>query len=367
MVIENVNLKRQYKSIKSEIDDAIYSVVQSQHFSLGPALADFEIQFADYIGSKYVVGVDNGSDALIFTLLALGIGKGDEVITPVNSFTSTTFAITEVGATPVFVDVNRDTHQISVEAVKSKITSNTKCILPVHLYGSPCEIDKIKSITDQHGIALVEDAAQAHGSYLHGKHLGTYGKMGVFSFYPGKNLGAYGNGGAICTDDEKLYHKLRLLRNFGQEERYFHKEFGYNSKLDDIQAAVLTVKLHHLNEWNSKRRSIAKLYDAALTNIVKPRILDGALPNRHLYVIESDSRNKLLAHLNKKGIQALIHYPLNIHLQECYKHLGHKVGDFPNAEDISNRVLSLPIYAELKKTEVAFICAEVEAFNHESV
>lgn len=362
MEIEFVGLKRQFHSIEKEIRDAIDSVLATQHFAPAEELNKFEEEFATYLGSKYVVGVDNGSDGLIFTMKVLSIGKGDEVITPVNSYIATTFAITEVGATPIFVDVDPDTHQLDLNQVEAKITSKTKAILPVHLYGAPCQIDELMDLANKNGIHVVEDSCQAHGSKFDNKRLGSFGVLGVFSFYPGKNLGAYGNGGAVCTDDEKLYKKLMSLRDFGMTRRYYHDEIGYNSKLDNLQAAILSVKLKHLDEWNAKRNEYAKLYKKELPTFKTPQILSGGESNYHLFVIECDKRDELQAYLHEKGSKAQIHYPVNIHLQKCYEYLGFKEGDFPVAEGIAKRILSLPIYAELTEEEVSYTAQHVNAF-----
>lgn len=362
MNVEFVNLKKQYGIIKKDIDRAIGRILDRQHFVLGDELAGFEEEFAHYLGIKYVVGVDNGSDGLIMALRVLGVTRGDEIITPVNSFVSTTFAITELGATPIFVDVDSDTHQIDVSEVARKLTKRTKVILPVHLYGSPCDIESLSSLCREKGIFLVEDTCQAHGALMNGKKLGTFGTMGVFSFYPGKNLGAYGNGGAICTNNKTLYEKLLRLRNFGQRKKYFHEEIGLNSKLDDIQAAVLRVKLKYLDRWNKRRNYWAKLYQERLKNFKMPSVVKGGEPNRHLFVLEVEERDKLLNYLLSKDIKAQVHYPLPIHLQKCYSYLDYRRGSFPVAEKAARKIISLPMYAELTEEEVSFVTAAINRF-----
>lgn len=362
MEIQFVNLQKQYQRIGKEVNAAIARVFKTQLFVLGEELERFEAAFAQYLGTKYVVGVDNGSDGLILSLLALGIGPGDEVITPVNSFISTTFAITEVGATPIFVDIDPDTHQLDIEQVKKKITKKTKVILPVHLYGSPCEIDKLVEITGKQNIFLIEDACQAQGASFEQRKLGTLGVMGIFSFYPGKNLGACGNGGAICTNKKELYLKLCRLRNFGQAEKYNHQIIGQNTKLDDLQAAVLRVKLKYLNEWNAKRNALARIYQEELKEFKMPAVLKRGKSNYHLFVIECNQRDRLRDYLFKKGIRAQIHYPTPIHLQKCYTHLGYKRGNFPIAEKIAKRNLSLPMYPELTQKEIRFITNTIHNF-----
>lgn len=355
MNIPLVDLKRQYKSIKKKIDAAIKQQLKDQYWVLGNELKAFEEDFANYLGSKYVVGVDNGSDGLILALKALGIGSGHEVITPVNSFTSTTFAITEVGATPVFVDVDPNTHQIDVYQTEKCITKKTKAILPVHLYGSPCNMGRLMELSQIHRVPIIEDACQAHGASYNGQRLGSLGTMGVFSFYPGKNLGGYGNGGAICTNDKTIYEFLIKARNFGQPKRYYHEFISQNSKLDDLQASILRVKLPHLDTWNKARAKIAESYKKKLSAYKTPSVEKNGVSNNHLFVLELENRDDLLQHLNNKGIQALIHYPIPIHLQQCYAYLNHKKGDFPIAEGIANKIISLPIFAELMEEEILYI------------
>jgi dTDP-4-amino-4,6-dideoxygalactose transaminase len=362
MKISFLDLKAQYESIKPEIDEAIKKVVDSQIFILGKELEEFEKEFAKYLGAKYVVGVNSGTDALILSLLALGIGKGDEVITPVNSFIATTTAITQVGATPVFVDCDPDTYQINVKEVEKKITKKTKAILPVHLYGAPAEIEELQEIVKRNSLFLVEDAAQAHGSTFNNQKLGSFGDLGAFSFYPGKNLGAYGDGGAIATNNSELYEKLLKLRNYGQSKKYFHDSFGLNSRLDEIQAAVLRVKLKHLDMWNEKRREIVKLYSDGLKNVKTQKIIDGGQSNYYIFSIESDKRAQLQEYLSKQGIETLIHYPIPIHLQKANKHLGYRKGDFPVAEMNAEECLSLPVYPELKAENVKYICQVINKF-----
>lgn len=365
MEIQFVNLQKQYQNIKKEINFALKRVLEKQVFILGEELEKFEEEFAQYLKTKYVVGVDNGSDGLVLALLALGIGKGDEVITPVNSFISTTFAITEVGARPVFVDIDPKTHQLNVEQVKKKISRKTKAILPVHLYGSPCQIDVLEEMGKKHGIFLVEDACQAHGASFRGKKLGTFGDIGLFSFYPGKNLGGYGNGGAVCTLDRKLYRQLLRLRNFGQRKKYYHEIIGKNSKLDDLQAAILRVKLKYLDAWNIKRNNWAREYQKRLKDFKMPTVIADGKSNYHLFVIECQRRDQLKDYLLKKGIHAQIHYPVPIHLQQCYKYLGYRRGDFPVAERVVKRILSLPMYPELTKKEINFITKTIKDFYKE--
>lgn len=363
MIIPFLDLKAQYKSIKAEVDTAIKEVVESQHFVLGPKAEEFEGEFAKYLGVKYAVGVSTGTDALVLALLALGIGKGDEVITPANSFVATTAAIVWAGATPVLVDCNPDTYEIDVNQVEKKINKKTKAILPVHLYGAPAEIDKLQTIANKHKLFLIEDTAQAHGATLKGKKMGTFGDLGTFSFYPGKNLGAYGEAGAVVTNNKELYEKLKKLRNHGQVKKYYHDIFGLNLRMDEIQAGVLSVKLKHLNKWNKQRNIIAENYNKSLKNYKTQKIIKDGKSVYHLFIIESSSRDKLQKYLADKGINTQIHYPIPIHLQKAYKNLGYKKGDFPVTEKAAERILSLPIYPELSYKQQKYIINKLNEFK----
>lgn len=360
MNIPFLDLQRQFAKHKKEFLSAVERVVDRQFFLLGEELSSFEKEFAEYLDVKYVVGVGSGTDGLILSLHALGLGKGDEVITPANSFIATTLAITQVGATPIFVDCDKDTYQLDIDQVKAKITPKTKAILPVHLYGAPCDIESLVKIAEEHNLYLVEDAAQAVGATANGRKVGTFGNLGIFSFYPGKNLGAYGDGGAVATNDEKLYQKLLKLRNYGQSKKYYHDEFGLNSRLDEIQAAVLREKLKYLEEWNMKRREIAREYTDALVGFKTQAILPGTVSNYHLFVIESEKRDELQQYLAENGIHTLIHYPIPIHLQKYYGYLGHTKGSFPIAERAAERLLSIPMYSELSPSEVKYIISSIQ-------
>lgn len=362
MEIPFVDLKRQYQSIAPDIDAAIKAVVDSQYFIFGPISTRFEQAFARYLGSNFVVGVDNGTDGLMLALRALDIGQGDEVITQGNIHVATVVAIKEAGARAVLVDIDPDTQQIDVTKVEEKITPNTKALMPVHLFGAPCQIDEFVALAKKHNLRLIEDACQAHGAEFHGKKVGTFGDIGVFSFYPGKNLGAYGNGGGICTNDAATYERLRQLRNFGEEKKYFHPANGVNSRIDEIQAAVLEVKLEHLDQWNARRNVIAAAYKNALSGFKTPRILEGAVSNYHLFVLEVDRRDELLAYLVAHGVRAQIHYPIPVHLQPGYQYLGYKDGDFPITESLAKRIISLPVYAELTDEEVVYVCQAIKEF-----
>lgn len=362
MNIPFLDLKSQHKTIKSEIDEAIKRVINSQIFVLGSELEAFEKEFAKYLGIKYVVGVNSGTDALILSLLSLGIGKGDEVITPANSFVATTAAVVSVGAKPILVDCDRDTYQIDINQVQKSITKKTKAILPVHLYGAPAQVNKLQKIAKKNKIFLIEDAAQAHGAVYKNKKLGTFGDLSIFSFYPGKNLGAYGDGGAIVTNNKKLYEKLLLLRNHGQSKKYFHDTLGLNTRLDEIQAAVLRVKLRNLNIWNRRKNIIAAKYVKTLKNYKTQKIIKFGKSNYYVFVIESDNREELQKYLISNGINTLIHYPIPIHLQKGYKNLGYKKGDFPVTEKISDRILSIPNYSELIDNQQDYIIDKLNKF-----
>jgi dTDP-4-amino-4,6-dideoxygalactose transaminase len=359
MNVPFLDLARQYLPIKNEIDGAVHRVMDRQMFILGEELSSFETEFARYLGAGHSVGVGSGTEGLILALRALGIGKGDEVITPANSFIATTLSITETGATPVFVDVDPDTYEMNVGQIESKITGKTKAILPVHLYGCPCDIGRILDIAKKKKLFVIEDACQSSGSAFQGKKTGTFGDIGVFSFYPGKNLGAYGDGGAICTDSETIYNKLLKLRNYGQTKKYFHSEIGVNSRLDEMQAAVLRVKLPNLDGWNEKRNRVAGKYNQLLSGVKTQKILPGCVSNYHVFTIEVDDRDEAQKKLASQGINTLIHYPIPIHLQECYRYLNYKPGDLPVSEKLSKRLLSLPIFSELTDGEIQYVCDQV--------
>lgn len=359
MNVPFLDLKKQFKPIKNEINKAIKRVLDRQFFILGPELINFELLFSKYLSSKYVVGVNSGTDGLILALQSIGISKGDEVITVPNSFIATTLAITQLGAKPIFVDIDPDTYQINANKIEMAITSKTKAILPVHLYGAPCQIDEIMRIAKKHHLYVIEDACQSHGATFNNKQVGTFGDIGVFSFYPGKNLGAYGDAGAICTNNKDLYERIKKLRNYGQKEKYYHSEIGINTRLDEIQAAVLSVKLKYLNQWNLQRNKIARLYIKGLSNVKTQKIYDYSKSCYHIFTIEVSNRDYIKRKLAEKGIQTLIHYPLPIHLQECYKYLGYKKDDFPYTESAANKILSIPIYPELSKEEILYIIANI--------
>ncbi len=363
MKINFVDLKRQYISIKEEVNSAIQSVIDSTSFILGPEVFNFEKNFAKLCNTKYCIGVGSGTDALTLALKAIRIGKGDEVITPPNSYIATALAISACGAKPVFVDVDPKDYNIDVSKIKEAITDKTKAILPVHLYGQPARMDEILEIAKENDLFVIEDACQAHGAKYKGKKVGSIGDIACFSFYPGKNLGAYGDGGAVTTNNEELAEKIELLRNYGQKIKYHHIIKGTNSRLDTLQAAILDVKLKYLDKWNEKRRENAKMYTKLLKeiNTIKtPFEHKDSEHVYHLYVIQCNNRDELQKYLQNKGVSTGIHYPIPIHLQDAYKEFNNK--SYRITEDLSKKILSLPMFPELKKEECLFICECIKEF-----
>lgn len=351
-MIPLVDLKAQYDSIKNEIDEAIKKVLNSTSFIMGKELKTFEEEFAQYCNTRYAVGVANGSDALFLALVACGIREGDEVITVPHTFIATTEAITRVGGKIIFVDVDPRTYTIDVTKIEERITKNTKAIIPVHLYGQPADMDPIIDLAKRYNLIIIEDAAQAHGAEYKGKKVGSIGDVACFSFYPGKNLGAYGDAGMVTTNSDEIAHKIKLLSNHGRidKKKYEHEIEGYSSRLDNLQAAILRVKLRHLNRWNNKRIQNARYYNNALENtrnVIIPYEYNYIKHIYHLYVIRTGNRDKLREILASKNIATGIHYPFPLHLQRAYNYLNYKIGAFPVTEKISQEILSLPMYAEL--------------------
>jgi dTDP-4-amino-4,6-dideoxygalactose transaminase len=363
MKVQFVDLMREYTEISEEINQAIKRTLNSGSFILGDEVKKFEEEFSSYIGVKHGVGVNSGSDALFLTLKALGINKGDEVITVSHTFIATADAITRNKAIPVFVDVNPETYCIDTEKIEKKITKRTKAILPVHIYGHPADMDPILEIAQTHNLYVIEDACQAHGAEYKGRKAGSIGDAGCFSFYPIKNLGAYGDGGITVTNNEELATKLRMLRNHGQQQKYHHDLIGINSRLDEIQAAVLRVKLKHLDKWNSKRRENAKLYNELLadTEIITPKEKN-AKHVYHLYVIRCKNRDKLQQHLSKNEIQTLVHYPIPVHKQKAYSNLSSSY-NLPTTEKICKEILSLPMFPQLTKREIETVTTTIINFQ----
>ena len=361
--IKFFDMIRQYKSIEDEVNDAISSVLNGGKYVLAENVESFEREFAQYLGVKYAVGVASGTEAIQLALMALGIGRGDEVITVSNTAVPTVSAVSLAGATPVLCDIDSSTLTIDIEKVKNRINKNTRAILPVHLYGMPVDMNRLSVIAEKMSIPLIEDACQAHGASIHDKKVGGFGALGCFSFYPTKNLGCYGDGGAVVTNDGELYDKLKLLRNYGQRDRYVHEIKGLNSRLDELQAAILRVKLKYLEAWNLRRAKLAGCYDELIKNedVVKLPKVYGFTNVYHLYVIRHPRRDELMQYLAQNGVQTLIHYPIPIHLQRSYAELGSK-GDFPVSEKACSEVLSLPLYPELKEAELEYISDLINKF-----
>jgi len=364
MKVDVFMLNRQYDSIRDEIKESMEKVMRSGGFIIGEDVGSFEEEFARYCGVKYGVGVNSGTDALFLACLACGIGKGDEVIVMPYTYIATALGISMAGARPVFVDIEEKTYNIDVSRIEKSITKKTKAILPVHLYGHPVDMDPIMEIAKRYNLKVIEDCAQAHGALYKGKKVGSFGDTSCFSFYPTKNLGAFGDAGMAITNSEETRERLLLLRDYGRKGRYEHVLRGYNSRLDTLQAAILKVKLKHLDEWDEKRRKNAHLY----TKLFKQNKLDVMCPYEadyakhvyHLYPVRVKNRKEVMKKLTEKGIRTLIHYPIPIHLQEAYKDLGYKKGDFPVSERCCEEILSLPMYPELTEEEIGYV---VQAFK----
>jgi dTDP-4-amino-4,6-dideoxygalactose transaminase len=363
MSIPLVDLKSQYASIKAEIDTVVTEVLSKAAFIGGAYLKEFETAFARYCNAKHCVGVGNGTDALFIALKAQGIGPGDEVITVANSFIATSEAITSTGARVVFADIDPATYTIDPEDIEKKITSRTKAIIPVHLYGQPADMDAILALAKTHNLKVIEDAAQAHGAVYKGRTIGTIGECGCFSFYPGKNLGAYGDAGGIVTNDDQLALRIRMFANHGRVDKYDHELEGINSRLDALQAAILSIKLRHLSSWTERRRENARLFNQGLagSGLITPVEAPGRTSVYHLYVVRvpDGRRAKLQDYLKAKGVSTGIHYPIALPNLKAYASLGHTEADFPQATKASKEILSLPMYAELGVEQVAFICEAV--------
>jgi len=349
-----LDLKRQYENYRQEIDDAIQSVFQSGWFILGENVEKLESEFSGYLGAKYGIGVGSGTEAIHLALLACGIEPGDEVITVANTAVPTVSAISFANAKPRFVDIDPISYTINPDLIESAITPLTKVILPVHLYGQAANMDAILEVAKSHNLKVVEDACQAHGAEYKGQKVGSMGDIACFSFYPSKNLGAYGDGGFVSTNNKELAQTVRYLRNYGQTNRYVHATKGYNSRLDELQAAVLRVKLRRLDDWNAKRRELAKYYHELMknNNVILPKESEYSKHVYHLYVIRSGRREQLQNHLTEKGIQTLIHYPIPVHLQESYQDLGMLKGSLPETEQAAKEILSLPLYPEMTLDEI---------------
>lgn len=359
MKIPFLDIKPHYLEIKDELASACLRVLESGRYILGEEVKAFEDEFASYCGVRHCIGVGNGLEALHLVLLGYDVGKGDEVIVPANTFIATWLAVSSTGATPVPVEPDMRTYNINPELLEAAITGRTKAIIPVHLYGQPADMDAILSIARTFGLKVIEDAAQAHGARYKGKRVGSLGDAAGFSFYPGKNLGAFGDAGAVTTNDDALAEKVRMIRNYGSQRKYVNKIKGLNSRLDEIQAAFLRVKLARLDKWNQCRRELASIYIDRLTNLCPeltlPYVTPWAEPVWHLFVVRHPRREFFQKRLSDQGTETLIHYPIPPHLQEAYKDLGYRPGHFPIAERIAGEVISLPIWPQLSVSQISTI------------
>lgn len=357
------DLKVHYQTYKSHFDEAVQRVLASGHFILGPELERFEKDFEEYLGTGYVAGCASGTEAIYLALAACDVGPDDEVLVVAHTAVPTISAISMTGAKPVFVDIDPDTFLINLDEVESRITNKTKAIVPVHLYGQMVDMPRLMEIAQSHNLKVVEDCAQSAGARNHGTIAGVTGDFGAFSFYPSKNIGAFGDGGAVATRSRENFDKLTMLRNYGQSKRYYHDTIGINSRLDEMQAAILSCQLPFLEQWNNRRREIANRYTKELAGVVQT---PEEAPNNHhvyhLYVIQSNSRDALQEHMLDRGVQTLIHYPIPAHLQKAYSHLGGKPGQLRATERVAGRILSLPMHQGLTDEEVATVIAAVQSF-----
>lgn len=358
-------LTRQYREIEKDINTAINDVLNSGWFVLGKQVETFEREYAVYSQCKYGVAVGNGTEALQLAMIALGIKPEDEVITVPNTAVFTVSAISAVGAKPVFIDINPISYTMDPERIEHAVTDRTRAIIPVHLFGQCCDMDAINTIAGKYGLKVIEDACQAHNAEYKGKKAGSMGDAGCFSFYPSKNLGAYGDGGIVVTDNEEVADCLKMLRHGGQKERYYHQIIGFNSRLDEIQAAILNVKMKYLDRWTRSRRNNAELYNEFIKNesIVKPVESEYNKHVYHLYVIQSEKRDRLKKYLLENNIETQIHYPIPIHLQSAYSNLNIQSGSCPIAEESSGKILSLPMFPELTQKEIRIISDAVNNFE----
>lgn len=365
MAIPFLNFGPMHLPIRDEMNQAFQKVYDSYWYILGERVKIFESEYAAFHGVGNCIGLSNGLDALILALKSLNIQKGDEVIVPSNTYIASVLAVTQVGATPVFAEPDIHTYNINPSLIEQKITSATRVIMPVHLYGQPCEMDKIKSIADKYDLKIVEDNAQSHGALFKGRMTGTWGDVNATSFYPGKNLGALGDGGAITTDSSEIADKIRVFRNYGSEKKYYNEVEGYNMRLDELQAAFLSIKLKYLQQWTLQRQEIAKWYNEDLKDmeeLILPCCHPHATHVYHLYVIQTNEREDLQKYLQFNGIGTLIHYPVPPHLQNAYHHLGIRKGSLPVAEKLANTVLSLPLWPGMSRSEVEMVTSTIKTF-----
>ena len=373
MHVPILDLTRQYSTIKAEIDAAVHRVLESGHFILGPEVEAFEEEIAQYLGVKHAIGVASGTDALLLSLKALNVGPGDGVIVPSFTFFATAGVVANLGATPIFVDIDPKTFNIDPEKLRELVTrhlspvTTIKAVIPVHLYGQPADMDEIMAIAEEHGLYVVEDAAQAIGAEYKGQKVGTIGHLGCFSFFPTKNLGAYGDGGLVVTNDEDVAERVRMLRVHGSKPKYYHHLVGTNSRLDALQAAILRAKLPHLDEWTAARQRLASRYNELLENISGIEVPYRAPECTHIFHqytirVHDGRRDGLQKYLKEKGIDTQVYYPLPLHLQPCFRYLGYKEGDLPESERVSQEVLSLPMFPELTEEEQDYVVHCIRAF-----
>ena len=364
-MVKFLDMRPMHDKIKNEIMQAIERVYDSNWYILGKEVEKFEEEFATYCGTKYCIGVGNGLEALHLILRGYGIGEGDEVIVPSNTYIATALAVSYAGATPVFVEPDNKTYNIDPTLIESAITDKTKAIMAVHLYGQPCDMDSINEIARKHNLKVIEDNAQSQGATYKGKKTGNLGDAAGISFYPGKNLGALGDAGAITTNDEDLANKIRTLRNYGSNKKYFNEYKGFNSRLDEMQAAVLRVKLRYLDEWNAYRKEVASNYLNKINNknIILPYVHKDINPVWHQFIIRTNNREDLQKYLEEQGISTMIHYPVPIHKQEAYKEYSDMIGRLPIAESIADEILSLPIYPEMSKFDIDKVIESINRYE----
>ena len=365
MKISFLNFEPAHSGIRTDLEAAFGRILDRNWFLLGDELKAFEKEYAQFNRTSHAFGVSNGLDALFLALKAVGVTSGDEVIVPSNTYIATALAVSYLGATPVFVEPDWQTYNISVENIEKAITPKTKAVMPVHLYGQACEMDAIMAIAEKHNLFVIEDNAQAHGAAYKGKLTGSWGHVNGTSFYPGKNLGALGDAGGVTTNDKALAETISSLRNYGSKVKYEHEYIGHNMRMDELQAAFLSIKLKQLNQWTAQRQEIAKLYTQQLNGVgdlVLPYVLPDATHVYHLYVIRTKQRKSLQAYLTEKGVQTLVHYPIPPHLQKAYESMDHKRGDFPIAEELADTCLSLPIWPGLSEEEIGYITEAIKEF-----
>lgn len=364
MKVPFVSFEIMHNEIRDKLSDSFNEVLNSNWFIKGRELLKFEEEFSEYCNAKYCIGCGNGLDALMLILKSINIDKDDEVIVPANTFIATALAVSYVGAKPVLVDCNAF-YNIDSNLIEEKITEKTKAIIAVHLYGQPAEMDKINEIARKNNLIVIEDAAQAHGAVYKGKKVGTLGDAAAFSFYPGKNLGALGDGGAVVTNNKEIADKVRAIANYGSEKKYYHKYKGVNSRLDEVQAAFLRVKLNELNKWNNERRDIAQRYINNISNplITLPRVIEGVEPVWHLFVIKTKKRDELQKYLSENEIDTVIHYPVPIHLHEAYSELCLKEGSYEKAEEYAKSILSIPLWYGMTNEQVKFVCDKLNEWK----